>query len=317
MKKLLAILCILGTIFYAFAARAAENQLLSPEWWTTATPETVKDQIKLGAATNAKNEDGWTPLMFAAQFSLHPKNIDILAVSDINERDNEGWTALMHAAIFNTVAEVTESLIKKGADVNAKNETGMTALMEAAQFNSNAHIIDILLEAGAEIDAKNKKGATALMYAAGFNSINAVEHLTGVKMVIEKKRDGEMVAKLVKSDIIADVDARDNEGMTPLMYAAASLNDTTEIIMRLVRMGADVNAQTISGQTALMIAAQKSKHRNVISKLIDYSGCERFIIKDSIGKTAIDYANENQYIRNTDVYIKLNDMEKCSELFSD
>lgn len=32
MKKIFAILSILGTIFYAFAARAAENQLLSPEW---------------------------------------------------------------------------------------------------------------------------------------------------------------------------------------------------------------------------------------------------------------------------------------------
>lgn len=65
MKKIFAILSILGTIFYAFAVCAAENPLLSPDWWKTATPEMVENAIRNGADVKVKNAEGKTALDYA------------------------------------------------------------------------------------------------------------------------------------------------------------------------------------------------------------------------------------------------------------
>ena len=65
MKKIFAILSILGTIFYAFAVCAAENPLLSPDWWKTATPEMVETAIRNGVDVKAKDNSGKTALDYA------------------------------------------------------------------------------------------------------------------------------------------------------------------------------------------------------------------------------------------------------------
>ena len=56
----------------------------------------------------------------------------------VNARDENGWTALMYAARYNLNAEVLAKLLEAGADVNAKEERlGWTALVAAAAFNPN------------------------------------------------------------------------------------------------------------------------------------------------------------------------------------
>jgi uncharacterized protein len=76
--------------------------------------------------------------------------------ADVNARDEQGVTALMYAAENNQNLEVAKALISAGADVNARGEKGVTALMEAAKKNTNPKVIKTLIENGAEISDKDE-----------------------------------------------------------------------------------------------------------------------------------------------------------------
>jgi ankyrin repeat protein len=101
--------------------------------------------------------------------------------------------------------------------------------------------------------------------------------------VIDKKDivDGNIAA--VKRDIEggADVNARDPDGATPLMAAAAT--DREEILLLLIRAGADVNAQANKGLTALLIASS-SGYEDIVEALLR-SGADiraKFSTQDSL-----------------------------------
>ena len=54
---------------------------------------------QLGADINAKNNDGWTAVMWAAR-NGHSECVKVLHQlgADINAKNNNGWTAVMRAA---------------------------------------------------------------------------------------------------------------------------------------------------------------------------------------------------------------------------
>ena len=101
----------------------------------------------------------------------------------------------------------------------------------------------IFHQVGADITAKNTDGRTSLHYAA---------------------QEGCGVAALVNRG--ADVNARRNGGLTPLMDAARK--GQLEAARTLVAAGADVNAADDSGDTALMKAAF-GKNELVIKYLLE------------------------------------------------
>ena len=67
----------------------------------------------------------------------------------------------------------------------------------------------------------------------------------------------------------AEVNARDTDDLTPLMYAARY--STPEIVQLLLEKGAEVNARTTGGMTPLMYAAIniKGKSAEIKQLLID------------------------------------------------
>jgi hypothetical protein len=72
------------------------------------------------------------------------------AGADLNARDDNGWTPLMVAARSET-PEIVTLLIEAGADVNAMNDNGYTPLWFANPgFGSTPEIIKILKAAGAK-----------------------------------------------------------------------------------------------------------------------------------------------------------------------
>ena len=97
-----------------------------------ATPERIQEFLDLRADVNAKDEDGDTPLHWAA-FNESPEVVATLikAGADVNARDEGGHTPLYMAVGPNQSHEVVTTLIKAGADVNAKNEEGDTPLDRA------------------------------------------------------------------------------------------------------------------------------------------------------------------------------------------
>jgi ankyrin repeat protein len=96
--------------------------------------EAVKALINKGANVNAANNNGWTPLMSAAQHG-HLTTIQILLSAkgiDIDTKNSDGATALILAAA-NGKDDIVKELINNGADVNITDNNGRTPQMWALQ----------------------------------------------------------------------------------------------------------------------------------------------------------------------------------------
>jgi uncharacterized caspase-like protein len=152
--------------------------------------------------------------------------------ADINALDNEGSTPLMYAAEYNN-PDVVTTLLRAGADVNTKDKQGMTALMCAAQINQNPEVITVLLKAGADLKAQdNRMGLTPLGYAASNNwnpavmnallragvDINAtISSWTALVLAAKSNPNPEVIMMLLKAG--ANAKAKDWFGRTALWYA--------------------------------------------------------------------------------------------------
>jgi hypothetical protein len=81
---------------------------------------------------------------------------------DVNARDSEGYTALMRAAQKGHI-EIVERLLRRqeGTDVDVQDFEGFTALMRAIE-RGYLDIVPKLLQAGADACIENKAGLTAL-----------------------------------------------------------------------------------------------------------------------------------------------------------
>ena len=86
-------------------------------------------------------------------------------------------------------------------------------------------------------------------------------------------------------------------GETPLHYAAFSANP--KVVSVLLKAGAQVDAKSTStGGTALHSAAGFNENPEVISLLLR-AGADPDL-RDDDGKTALDYARENEALQGTD-----------------
>lgn len=99
-----------------------------------------------------------------------PENVitPIKQGAELNHRDNNGWTPLDWAAM-NPNPDVIYTFLKEGGDevkINMRDEFGNTALMKAAYYNyTNPEVTRILIDFGARTDIKNDKEQTALDFA--------------------------------------------------------------------------------------------------------------------------------------------------------
>ncbi len=85
----------------------------------------------------------------------------------------------------------------------------------------------------------------------------------------------------------ADVNARNSNGETALMWAA--LFGYKNIAQLLLNYGAHINAQNIWYNTALMWATEQG-HKDMVKFLLEHGADAA--IRDSEGETALDYARE-------------------------
>ena len=152
--------------------------------------------------------------------------------ADVNARTQDGSTALLWAAHWNDL-ETADLLINAGADVNTANDLRSTPLSLACT-NANAALVQRLLSAGASPNTPIATGETPLITCAGTGNVDAVRALI---------------------DRGAEVNAKEtSQSQTALMWAAAERH--AEVVKTLIAHGADLQARTKRGFSALHFAAR-------------------------------------------------------------
>ena len=133
----------------------------------------------------------------------------------------------MHYATVNGHKDIVELLINRGAQVNAKTDNGFTP-RDWAIKRSHTHIADLL---------KTYGGKTSSIHT----------HV----------RDGDLAGVQAYLDAGVDINARDENGSTPLHWAA--LEGHKDIVELLINQGAQVNAKDNTANTPLDLAIRYEK----------------------------------------------------------
>ena len=146
-------------------------------------------------------------------------------------------------------AQEVRAAIQGGANVNARVMpvfSYVTPLTEAVRYNSYVEVVTALLEGGADIEA-------TITIATSSNN-------TALHIAARRRYHPEFVAALIDGG--ANIEALREEsqslgggGQTPLMDAARSGN--LGAVTRLLAAGANVDAVSSEGYTALMLAARR------------------------------------------------------------
>lgn len=101
----------------------------------------------------------------------------------------------------------------------------------------------------------------------------------------------------------ADVNARNDDGLTALLYSMQEFDPWYDIVETLIKFGADVNIADSNGCTALMLAAHWANDPDLITLLINNGANINAI--DNQGHTALMYASK--YNWNSDIFKTLID----------
>jgi len=122
---------------------------------------------------------------------------------DVNVRGNENYTPLLYASQYGH-RDIVQFLIEHGADVNLRQDNDDTSLTLAA-YHGHVDIVRMLLQHRADINIHGFFGDTPL-HAAVWGTYYAL-----------KGNRPHIVRSLLEYG--PDVDAKDNQGMTPLERA--------------------------------------------------------------------------------------------------
>ena len=260
-----------ATLTLALSALPASAQEDCEDWNTgaffySATAETVATCLEAGADLNARYETarfftgpfldtdgGNTPLHFASgsSWDLAVTTVLLAAGADVDARNQRGATPLHMAARSNHNPAVVAELARAGADLDARDAEGNTPL-HASRLFGYPPVIHLLLELGADPTLVNDSGQVADPMDCGYWNTEAFARVA----------TAEATAACLEAG--ADVNARNENGITPLLLATshpggrtpgAPASEDPAVVSVLLEAGADVDARGRGGNTALINAA--------------------------------------------------------------
>jgi len=96
--------------------------------------------------------------------------------NDSNVNPNDPFNILCKRKFDNSIKDILDKLIEKGANVNFKGEFGITPMMMACYFN-NEELVSYLITKNADLNITNMDNDTPLTIASYFNNKNIVNLL--------------------------------------------------------------------------------------------------------------------------------------------
>jgi cytohesin len=240
-------------------------------------PELVALLLDAGAFPDARDESGATPLIRAAWVAKVDVVRQLLAAgADPNSpaRDGDGRTALMAATEMNDDATIYRLLRAAGARPNDRSE--LSEALRMAVFRGVGPVVDDLLADGVDVNAESSDGVTPLATAAMMGRLEFARKLLDHGADPNGGKSGNdhplhraatmghaAIARLLL-DYGADPDARDREGLTPLLVLAreggrlpiSNPSGLLDCARALLSAGADVDALA-EGRTAAALASER------------------------------------------------------------
>lgn len=102
----------------------------------TENLEWVERYIKLGLNIDAESDVGWTPLMFALEYSTPEITNRILDLNPNIDAKNAFNDTPLSFALQSSTQQIINRILDLNPDVNTKNNDGVTPLMFAAQYST-------------------------------------------------------------------------------------------------------------------------------------------------------------------------------------
>ncbi|XP_067653188.1 serine/threonine-protein phosphatase 6 regulatory ankyrin repeat subunit A-like [Haliotis asinina] len=212
---------------------------------------------------NAKNSDGETPVMLAANSgdreifdSLVRKGADLSVIDEDGDNIlhlacrggnvkilllesgadpslvNRDGDNVLHLACMRWDEEVVKQVLKLHAlNINCRGSNGMTPLLLAAEYNTY-NVFELLLQSGADLSVADSDGNSILHFAS-------------------MGEDEEIVKHILKLHVV-DINCRGSKGMTPLLLAARQ--STFGVFELLLESGADPSVVNSDGDNVLHLA---------------------------------------------------------------
>lgn len=183
--------------------------------------------------------------------------------------------------------ELLKSLIGKGASVDTRSPGGLSTLEVAAEHGDKV-MVETLLKAGANVNGSPTTGFGPIHLAGRYGNVP-------------------MLQELLKSDQL-DVNKQDSAGRVVLHFLFSAIDrsdikndekkkqELLEIIREMIRKGANVNKQTVSGSTPLHWA---SNHPSEAFELLLTAPNIQVDVQDVDGYTPLHNLVHN-YLRETD-----------------
>lgn len=176
-------------------------------------------------------------------------------------------------------------LLNSGVDIQERDSEGWTALMYAIRYQQNSNTVKMLIENGALIRVRNSYNFTPLLLAALYTQN------PDILALMLKDRNG-AEEEVFNAFILSIVS---NEVSDDIRYEKNELFFKKEIPMNAFW----------KGMTPLMYACKYGSSTAIIQQLLQHGALPSIRNKD--GKTAFDFARENQVLIHDDTFWSLTD----------
>jgi ankyrin repeat protein len=247
-----------------------------PGWLRPAlfgTSEQLKAMLDRGLDPNSKTKNGTTLLIASV---LDPDKVRMLLArgADVKARSTSTYDALTIAAAYRETRASIEALIKAGAQPQPPEGVRVrNTPLVFASMTGDLNNVKVLLAAGAEPSEKAFSEAVTFGYpdvaqtliAAGVDAAGMVDG-SGVNLLHWAAITDRAALVPILAAAHVPVNAADDHGFTPLMYAATIDFGDTSVMQALLKAGADKSIRNYEGRTPLA-QARYFRHASLAAAL--------------------------------------------------